>query len=172
MKEQQTTDKMEEAKMSKTLVAYFSASGVTAKMAEKLAGAVGADLFEIKPEMPYTNADLDWQNSRSRSSVEMNDKNCRPAIASKVDDMSQYSTVFVGFPVWWYREPSIIDTFMEAYDFSGKTVVPFATSGMSPVGDSGKNMQALAHGAKVAAGKRFPNGVSAEELKKWASEWI
>lgn len=157
--------------MGKTLVAYFSASGVTAKMAEKLAGAIGADLFEIKPEIPYTNADLDWQNSRSRSSVEMNDKSCRPAIASKVDDMTQYDVVFVGFPVWWYREPSIIDTFMEMYDFSGKTVVPFATSGMSPVGDSGKNMQALAPAAKVVSGKRFPNGVSGDELKKWAGKW-
>lgn len=158
--------------MGKTLVAYFSASGVTAKMAEKLAGAIGADLFEIKPEIPYTNADLDWQNSRSRSSVEMNDKSSRPAIASKVDDMTQYDVVFVGFPVWWYREPSIIDTFMEMYDFSGKTVVPFATSGMSPVGDSGKNMQALAPTAKVVSGKRFPNGVSADELKKWAGKWL
>ena len=158
--------------MSKVLVAYFSASGVTAKMAEKLSGAIGADLFEIKPETPYTNADLDWQNNKSRSSVEMNDRNCRPAIASKVDDMSQYTAVFVGFPVWWYREPSIIDTFMEQYDFSGKTVIPFATSGMSPIGNSGKNMQALASGAKVVTGKRFPNSVSSDELKTWASEWL
>ena len=158
--------------MSKVLVAYFSASGVTAKMAEKLSGAIGADLFEIKPETPYTNADLDWQNNKSRSSVEMNDRNCRPAIASKVDDMSQYTAVFVGFPVWWYREPSIIDTFMEQYDFSGKTVIPFATSGMSPIGDSGKNMQALASGAKVVDGKRFPNSVSSDELKTWANEWL
>ena len=102
----------------------------------------------------------------------MNDRNCRPAITAKIDDMTQYDVVFVGFPVWWYREPSIIDTFMEAYDFDGKTVVPFATSGMSPVGDSGKNMQKLAPGAKVAAGRRFPNSVSADELKKWASEWL
>lgn len=158
--------------MSKVLVAYFSASGVTAKMAEKLSGAIGADLFEIKPETLYTNADLDWQNNKSRSSVEMNDRNCRPAIASKVDDMSQYTAVFVGFPVWWYREPSIIDTFMEQYDFSGKTVIPFATSGMSPIGDSGKNMQALASGAKVVDGKRFPNSVSSDELKTWANEWL
>lgn len=158
--------------MSKVLVAYFSASGVTKKMAEKLSDAVGADIFEIKPETPYTDADLDWQNSKSRSSVEMNDRNCRPAIAEKLDNMNQYDVVFVGFPVWWYREPSIIDTFMEEYDFAGKAIVPFATSGMSPVGDSGKNMQALAPDAKVAAGKRFPNSVSANELKKWASEWI
>lgn len=158
--------------MSKVLVAYFSASGITKKMAEKLSDAVGADIFEIKPETPYTDADLNWQNSKSRSSIEMNDRNCRPAILEKLDNMNQYNVVFVGFPVLWYREPSIIDTFMEEYDFAGKTVVPFATSGMSPVGDSGKNIQALAPDANVVAGKRFPNSVSANELKKWASEWI
>lgn len=158
--------------MGNKLVAYFSASGVTAKMAKKLAEAIGADLFEIEPEIPYTDADLDWQNSKSRSSVEMNDRLSRPAIASKVADMGQYDVVFVGFPVWWYREPSIIDTFMDSYDFSGKTVVPFATSGMSSIGDSGKNMQALAPNAKVAEGMRFSNGVSGGELKKWADEWL
>ena len=122
--------------MSKALVAYFSASGVTAAVAKKLAAAVGADLFEIQPEQLYTNDDLNWQNSRSRSSVEMNDRSCRPAIAFAVENMAQYDAVFVGFPVWWYREPSIIDTFMEAYDFSGKKVVPFCTSGGSGLGDS------------------------------------
>ena len=158
--------------MSKALVAYFSASGVTAKLAERLADGIGADLFEIKPETPYTKADLNWMNKKSRSSVEMNDRSSRPAISSRIDDMGQYDVVFVGFPVWWYREPSIIDTFMEAYDFSGKTIIPFATSGMSPVGDSGKNMQELAKGAKVVSGKRFKNGASAEELKTWAGEWL
>ena len=158
--------------MSKALVAYFSASGVTAKMAEKLARGIGADLFEIKPETPYTNADLDWQNSKSRSSVEMNDRNARPAIAEKKDNMAEYDVVFVGFPVWWYREPSIIDTFMEQYDFSGKTVVPFATSGMSGIGESGRNMNALAPGAKVVEGKRFANSVSEGELAGWAKEWM
>ena len=158
--------------MGKTLVAYFSASGVTAKMAEKLAKGIGADLFEIVPEKAYTSADLDWQNSKSRSSVEMNDRASRPAISSKVDNMAEYDVVFVGFPVWWYREPSIIDTFMEQYDFSGKTVVPFATSGMSGIGDSGKNMQALAKGAKVVWGNRFSNSVSEKELADWAKEWL
>ena len=158
--------------MSKALVAYFSASGVTAKMAEKLARGIGADLFEIKPETPYTNADLDWQNSKSRSSVEMNDRNARPAISEKKDNMAEYDVVFVGFPVWWYREPSIIDTFMEQYDFSGKTVVPFATSGMSGIGESGRNMNALAPGAKVVEGKRFANSVSEGELAGWAKEWM
>ncbi|WP_434309315.1 flavodoxin [Hominifimenecus sp. rT4P-3] len=158
--------------MSKSLVAYFSASGVTKRLAERLAEEIGADLFEIEPETPYTNADLDWQDSRSRSSVEMNDRSCRPAIHSKVENMGQFDVVFVGFPVWWYREPSIIDTFMEAYDFSRKTVVPFATSGGSPIGNSGKNMEALAPGAKVTAGKRLAANASGKELAAWASEWL
>ena len=158
--------------MSKALVAYFSASGVTEKLAKRLADGIGADLFEIEPEVAYTDADLNWQNSKSRSSVEMNDRSCRPAISSRVGNMEQYEVVFVGFPVWWYREPSIIDTFMESYDFSGKTVVPFATSGMSAIGDSGKNMQVLAKGAKVVSGKRFKSSASAEELKGWADEWL
>ncbi len=155
----------------KALVAYFSASGVTKGLAERLAAAAGADLFEIVPETLYTQEDLDWRNQNSRSSVEMKDPACRPAIAGKVADMGQYDVVFVGFPVWWYREPSIIDTFMEAYDFAGKTVVPFATSGTSGIGDSGKNMQALAPRAKVAAGKRFDARAGEAELKAWAAEW-
>ena len=110
----------------KVLVAYFSATGTTKRLAEKIAGVTGGDLFEIKPEKPYTAADLDWTNSSSRSSIEMKDKNCRPQIASKIEDIEKYEVVFVGFPVWWYREPSIIDTFMESYDFSGKLVIPFA----------------------------------------------
>ena len=157
--------------MSKKLVAYFSASGTTAKVAKKMAEAIGADLFEIKPEKPYTGADLNWQNKNSRSSVEMNDRSSRPAIAVKVADMPQYDVVFVGFPVWWYREPSIIDTFMESYDFAGKTVIPFATSGGSGLGDSAANMQKLAKGAKVVNGKRFSGSASAEELKAWAGQW-
>ena len=158
--------------MSKALVAYFSASGVTAKVAEKLAGAIGADLYEIKSEQTYTDADLNWQDKKSRSSVEMNDRNSRPAIGNKVENMDQYDTVFVGFPIWWYREPSIIDTFMEAYNFDGKTVIPFATSGGSGLGDSAKNMQKLAKGAKVIDGKRFGSGASADELGAWAKEYM
>ena len=156
--------------MSKVLVAYFSASGVTAKVAANLAKAVGADLFEIVPEVPYTKADLNWMSKKSRSSVEMADRSSRPAIATKVENMEQYDTVFVGFPVWWYREPSIIDTFMESYDFSGKTVVPFATSGSSGLGDSYKNLQALAPGANVKDGKRFKTSTPETVLKEWADE--
>lgn len=158
--------------MSKALVAYFSASGVTAGLAERLSKAAGADLFEIAPEVPYTKADLNWMDKKSRSTVEMNDRSCRPAIGTKVESMDQYETVFVGFPIWWYREPSIIDTFMESYDFNGKTVVPFATSGGSGLGDSAKNMQALAAGAKVADGKRFPGRASEAELKAWAERYL
>ena len=158
--------------MSKALVAYFSASGVTASLAARLAKAAGADLFEIAPEVPYTSADLDWTDKKSRSTIEMNDPASRPAIGSKVADMGQYDVVFVGFPIWWYREPSIIDTFMEAYDFTGKTVVPFATSGGSGIGPSGKNMQKLAPGAKVDGGARFAARASEKELADWAAKWL
>ena len=158
--------------MSRILVAYFSAGGTTAALSEKLAAGIGADLFEIRPEVPYTKADLNWMNKQSRSSVEMNDRSARPAIVCRVENMDQYDVVFVGFPIWWYREPSIIDTFIEAYDFSGKTVVPFATSGGSGMGDSSENMQALAKGAKVTAGKRFGRLASKAELKNWAELWL
>lgn len=158
--------------MKKALVAYFSASGVTKEMAKRLAGEIGADLYEIEPEVPYTAADLDWQDKKSRSTVEMNDRSSRPGIGSKVEDMGQYDVVFIGFPVWWYREPSIIDTFMEAYDFSKKTVVPFASSGGSPIGGSGKNMQSLVPGAHVEEGRRFGANATGRELADWASKWL
>ena len=158
--------------MSKVLVAYFSASGITKNVAEKLASATGADLFEIEPEQKYTDADLNWQDKNSRSSVEMNDRNSRPAIRSKVEDMSQYTHVFVGFPVWWYREPSIIDTFVESYIFSGITIIPFCTSGGSGLGDTEKNIRELTNGAKVLSGKRFSGNVSVEELSIWAKKCI
>lgn len=155
--------------MSKKLVAYFSASGVTKSVAEKLAKAAEADLFEIVPQQPYTSEDLNWNDSQSRSSVEMNDRSCRPKISSSISDLSQYECVFVGFPVWWYREPSIIDTFLEAYDFSGKMIVPFCTSGGSGLGESVRNIQTFAQGADVRNGRRFSSGVSEEELKAWIS---
>ena len=117
-----------------TLVAYFSATGTTARAARRLAEAIGADLFEIAPEQPYTSADLNWNDKNSRSSREMADEKCRPAVAGNAPGMSAYDTVFVGFPIWWYVEPRIIDTFLEAHDLSGKTIVPFATSGGSGLG--------------------------------------
>ena len=158
--------------MEKALVAYFSASGTTKAVAEKLAQGIGADLHEIAPKIPYTRGDLNWMDKHSRSSVEMNDRNARPEIASRVQNLTQYDVVFMGFPVWWYREPSIIDTFMELYDFTGKTVIPFATSGGSQIGQSGENMQALAKGARVEAGRRFGSNASEKELADWASRWL
>ena len=128
--------------MSKTLVAYFSASGVTARAAKEIADAVGADLYEIRPAEPYSQADLNWMDKKSRSTVEMNDPACRPAIAGAVEHMEQYDTVFVGFPVWWYVEPRIVDTFLERYDFSGKILIPFATSGGSGIGKAEQSLKA------------------------------
>ena len=153
----------------KTLVAYFSASGVTAKAAKNLAEAAQADLFEIVPAQPYTRADLNWMDKKSRSTIEMNDRSCRPAIASKVADMAQYDRVFVGFPVWWYREPSIIDTFLEQYDFTGKILIPFCTSGGSGLGEAAENYRRLAPGAKVLDGKRLTNRDSADTLRAWVN---
>ena len=127
--------------MSRILVAYFSASGVTARAAREIAEAVGADLYEIRPAEPYSQADLNWMDKKSRSTVEMNDPACRPAIAGAVENMEQYDTVFVGFPVWWYVEPRIVDTFLERYDFSGKTLIPFATSGGSGIGKAEESLR-------------------------------
>ncbi len=158
--------------MKKALVAYFSASGVTKALAERLAAVIGADVFEIAPEVPYTKADLNWMDKKSRSTLEMQDRYCRPAIAGRIADMAPYEVVFVGFPIWWYREPSIIDTFMEAYDFTGRTVVPFATSGGSGMGDSTENMQALAPGARVERGRRFAANADGRELELWAANFM
>ena len=152
---------------NKILVAYFSASGVTARAAKEIAEATGADLYEIKPETPYSPADLDWTDSRSRSSVEMNDSSCRPAIAGAVDDIDQYDTIFVGFPIWWYVEPRIIDTFLESYDLSGKTLIPFATSGSSGIGKAEKSMQAHCTGASWKKGCLVNSGAGS-----WAASVI
>ncbi|MBR2081572.1 MAG: flavodoxin [Elusimicrobiaceae bacterium] len=158
--------------MKKSLVTYFSASGVTAKLAKRLANAIQADTYEIRPQRPYTNADLNWMDKNSRSTLEMKDPACRPAITLPVPDVQKYDVVFVGFPVWWYREPSIIDTFMEACDFTGKKVVPFATSGTSGIGDSGKNMQKLASSAIVETGKRLDANLSETALSDWAKIYL
>ncbi len=152
----------------KKLVAYFSASGVTAKAAERLAEAIGADLFEIKPEVPYTDADLNWQNKHSRSSVEMNDPASRPEIAEKLDNMSDYDTIFVGFPIWWYIAPTIINTFIESYDLSGRTLIPFATSGGSGMGKTVEKLKELYPTVNFKEGK-VVNGMSAKALKEWAN---
>lgn len=125
------------------LVAYFSATGTTKNAAEYLASATNSDLFEIEPSVPYTNADLNWMDKKSRSSVEMEDESSRPEIAKKLENMSDYDTIYICFPIWWYREPSIIDTFLESYDFTGKKIVIFATSGSSRLGKSAKHMEGI-----------------------------
>lgn len=154
--------------MSNKLVAYFSASGVTGKVAKALAEATGADLYEIRPAVPYTNADLNWNNSSSRSSVEMKDKKSRPELADKKADVKSHDVIFLGFPIWWYVAPTIINTFLEAYDFSGKTIILFATSGGSGFGQAVAGLQPSAPGAKIREGKLFNRGASVSELKKWA----
>ena len=156
----------------KALVVYFSATGTTKGVAQRLAGAIGADLFEIVPARHYTEADLNWRNKQSRSSVEMADRKSRPAIAKAAPDLAKYTTVYIGFPIWWYREPSIIDTFVEANAeaLAGKTIVPFATSGGSGMGDSSADLRALAPKAKVVEGRRFSASVDADTLKSWAAE--
>lgn len=158
--------------MSKVLVAYFSTSGVTAKLAERLASAIGADLHEIKPEKPYTSADLDWRDSNSRSSVEMKDKSFRPTIASSVENMDQYDTVFVAFPIWWYVAPTIINTFLEAYNLDGKKIIPLATSGSSGMGNTNKELAPSCKGATLEEGKRFAANAGEKELADWAKKFI
>ena len=155
--------------MSNILVAYFSATGVTKKAAESLAAAENADLYEIIPAQPYTAADLDWNDKKSHSTVEMNDPGCRPAIANAVENMAQYDTIFLGFPIWWGREPSIVDSFLESYDFAGRIIIPFCTSGGSGIGFTGDRINdLLGRKAKVAQGRRIGGEVSAADLKTWA----
>lgn len=152
--------------MAKKLVAYFSASGVTAKMAKALSEVTGSDLFEIQPAVPYTTADLDWMNKKSRSSVEMSNPDSRPEIGNKVEDMSQYDTVFLGFPILWYVAPTIINTFLESYDFAGKKIATFATSGGSGMGKTDSILKKCAPAADWKEGKRF--GIADKNaLKYW-----
>lgn len=158
--------------MSKVLVAYFSASGVTAGLAKNLASAVGADLHEIKPEKPYTKADLNWNDKNSRSTLEMNDKSFRPAVANKVENMAQYDAIFVGFPIWWYVAPTIINTFLEQYDLTGKKIIPFATSGGSGMGNTNKELAPSCAGATLLEGKKLSANASINELKAWAEKFI
>ena len=155
----------------KTLVAYFSAGGVTAGVAKRLAGAIQAPLYEIRPAVPYTKADLDWTDKQSRSTVEMQDPSCHPDLSDTDAPVAEAELVFVGYPVWWYREPSIVDSFLAAYDFSGKKVVLFATSGGSGIGNEAPARAAEITGAEVLPGKRFAPDVSPEELKAWAEKY-
>ena len=153
----------------KALVAYFSASGTTAKAAKALAKAADADLYEIKPAIPYTRADLNWMDKGSRSSVEMNDKNSRPALADTDAPIAGHDLIFLGFPIWWYVAPTIVNTFLESYDFTGKTVVLFATSGGSGLGSTAAALQGSAPGARIVSGRMLNGRVSEHELKAWVS---
>lgn len=155
--------------MSRKLVAFFSASGVTAKVAEKLSDTIGADLFAIEPKVPYTKADLDWMDKNSRSTLEMKDPASRPKIARARDNMEEYDTVFVGFPIWWYVAPTIINTFLESYDLTGKTIIPFATSGGSGMGKTNEKLMPSCKGAKLLDGKVLKANVGAKELDDWVA---
>ena len=149
------------------LVAFFSASGSTAKLAKTLSAAADAALYEIKPAVAYERRDLNWMDKKSRSTVEMQDPSCRPALADAAAPVSAADVIFLGFPIWWYREPSLIDSFLETYDFSGKTIVPFFTSGGSGLGEGQGRIEKLARGAKVLPGRRFSARASEGELKGW-----
>ena len=158
--------------MKRVLVVYFSATGVTKRIANMLATSLGVKSFEIVPKEIYTQSDLDWTNDNSRSSIEMKDKSSRPKIESRVRDIEKYDVIFIGFPIWWYREPSIIDTFIESHNLENKLIVPFATSGGSGIGEAPKNIQVLTPKSKVERGKIFESGVTAEELRKWAEKYL
>lgn len=151
----------------KALVAYFSATGTTKGVAEHIANGLNADIYEIVPEEPYTDADLDYNDNNSRTTIEMNDPDARPAISGSVENMEQYDIVFIGFPIWWYVAPTIINTFLESYDFSGKTIVPFATSGGSGMGSTNEKLAPSCPGAILMKGKMLNGLLSQEELKAW-----
>lgn len=154
--------------MGKTLVAYFSASGVTKKLAQTLADAIGADLFEIAPKVPYTRADLNWMDKQSRSTLEMQNPASRPEIAGTCKNIADYDTVFVGFPIWWYVAPTIVNTFLESCDLTGKTVVPFATSGSSGIGKTNSMLRPSCGGARLLDGRVFKKNASKAELLSWS----
>ena len=155
--------------MSKKLAAYFSASGTTAAVARILAEAAEADPYEIKPQAPYTRADLNWQDKKSRSSVEMNDKSFRPPLANRDAHVEDYDTIFLGFPIWWYTAPTIINTFLESYDFSGKTIILFATSGGSGFGKTAADLKVSAKGAVIRDGKLLNGRQTRESLAAWVN---
>ena len=157
--------------MSRKLVVYFSASGVTAKVAENLSDALGADLFEIVPKVRYTKADLDWRDKTSRSTIEMNDPSSRPVIEALRDNVADYNTIYVGFPIWWYVAPTIINTFLESYDLAGKTIIPFATSGGSDMGKTNEKLEPSCPGATLKPGKVFSMNATRQELADWANQF-
>ena len=153
--------------MSKTLIAYFSTGGNTRRAAKALATAAGADLYEIKPVQPYSHADLNWMDKKSRSTIEMNDPSSRPEIVGPLPDVSGYDTILLGFPVWWYTCPAIIRTFLEGLDLHGKKLVPFATSGGSDLGDTAEHLKEYAPGAEVLPGRMMNGRINPDDLKAW-----
>jgi flavodoxin len=154
---------------TKMLVAYFSATNTTRGIAEHIANGLNADIYEIVPEEPYTDADLNYNDNNSRTTIEMNDPDARPAISDSVEDMEQYAIVFIGFPIWWGEAPRIVSTFVESYDFSGKTIVPFCTSGGSGVGSSATNLEQLTDGADWLPGKRLNGSDSQDTVMEWVN---
>ena len=154
------------------LVAYFSATGTTAKVAETLADAIDADIFEIKPAIAYTAADLNWQDPKARSTVEMQDGTSRPEIAGTRSNMADYDTVFVGFPIWWYVAPTIINTFLESCDLAGKTIIPFATSGGSGMGKTNERLRPSCAGANLLEGRVFRSNADKAELSAWVDSFL
>ncbi len=157
--------------MSQTLVAFFSASGVTKRAAQRLAQAVGGDLYEIRPAVPYTRADLNWRDKNSRSTVEMQNPASRPPLADQDAGVENYSKIFLGFPIWWYAAPSIIRTFLESYDFSGKTIVLFATSGGSGLGHTAEDLAPCCPRAVIREGKLLNENLSVQALQSWAEQF-
>ena len=151
------------------LVAYFSATGTTEGVAENIAAGLNADLYEIVPQEPYTDADLNYNDDDSRSTIEMNDPDARPAISGSVENMEQYDIVFIGYPIWWGEAPRIIRTFLESYDFSGKTIVPFCTSGGSGIGSSAEDLEELTSGAEWLSGSRLRGSDSQEDVMEWVN---
>lgn len=158
--------------MKKTLVAYFSASGVTASVAEKVAKAADADLLEIKPGVPYTKEDLNWMDKQSRSTIEMNDPASRPEIVKTMADIDAYDTVIIGFPIWWYVAPTIINTFLESYDFSGKKIALFATSGGSGFGKTVEKLKPSVDASAQFVSEKLLNRASQSDIENWLKEWM
>ncbi len=166
---QQGEDGSSEVQETKVLVAYFSATNTTEGVAENIANGLQADLYEIIPEDPYTDADLNYNDNNSRTTIEMNDPNARPAISGSIENMEEYDVLFIGFPIWWGEAPRIVSTFMESYDFSGKTIVPFCTSGGSGMGSSAANLEQLTSGAQWLAGQRLNGSDSQEQVMEWVN---
>ena len=169
LKSQPEETEISNVQKTKVLVAYFSATNTTEKIAEHIANGLEADLYEIVPEDPYTSADLNYNDKNSRTTIEMNDPNARPVITGSVENMEQYDIVFIGYPIWWGEAPRIVSTFMESYDFSSKTIVPFCTSGSSGIGSSATNLEQLTSGAKWLSGRRLNGSDSKDTVMEWVN---